>query len=858
MAATGTTVRATAQRPRRPVGRMLRRVAVYGLTSVVILVGLLAGGAYVVVQRTLPQTTGTLTVKGLEHSASVLRDAWGVPHITAQSPHDVAFTQGYVTAQDRLFQMDMNRHIAGGRLAEMFGPGPKGSLIDADKFLRTLGLYQAAQGERALLAITSPPTLAELQAYTDGVNAFISTHQSSLPLEFTLLGYSPQPWSVLDSLAYARVVALSLDDNWYVKYTRALLLAKVGPAVTSDLFPAYPAANPTLLTAAGQAQSLIPLTGGQRTGATGSAATQSLPLSNAARLPLDLLRGASVVQGLIGNISDSLGSNNWVVDGTRTTTGMPLLANDPHLGISMPAIWYQIGLRGTGGMDVIGFSFPGIPGVVIGHNDHIAWGVTNVDADNTDLFLEKLDPSRHPGMYEYNGQWLPLMTHREVIKVRGGSPVTLTITSTNHGPLLNGVKSDLKGFAPVALEWTAIQPGYTILGFYQLDQATNWQEFNAAIDNISISQNFIYADTSGNIGYRMSGLLPLRTAANDLLPVDGSVATHDWQGYLPQAEMPRLYDPPTHIIVTANNQIVPDSSPIYVTTEWDRGYRARRITDLLLATPKLSIADFERIQSDVYSIPSATLVPLLIAAGTRAGGDAAQAAHLLQGWDGAMTTTSTAAAVYEVTVSSLLRATLEPVLGKSLYGIYRSNYSVSGLYTVLLNQVNTPTAPFFGIGPATGDALASRNAVIAQALASAMAQLRSTLGNDPSKWTWGGLHKAHFAHPLATVPPLNLIFGTTPVATSGDGVTVSIGGDGGFSADPPVYDQHTVSSMRQIIDLANFDHSLWITTTGESGQPFSPHYADLIPLWAEHRYEPMAYSAAAEGLAGRALLILRP
>ncbi|HLZ24643.1 MAG TPA: penicillin acylase family protein [Ktedonobacterales bacterium] len=847
-------------RPKRTPLRRLARALVFLLVAVVILTGALSAGAFIYVLRTLPQTSGTITVAGLDHPASVLRDQWGVPHITAATLHDVAFTQGYVTAQDRLFQMEFNRRVAQGRLAEMFGPGPHNSLIQDDEFLRTLGLYRSATNERAGLALSDTRTLGELQAYADGVNAFLNSHKSSLPPEFTILGITLAPWTVMDSLAYGRVVALSLDNQWYTKYARAMVLAKVGPALTNTLFPTYPTTNPTLFTSTLQANDVTSTSNQsaslQRATPTLSAAALTNPAF--ARLAPSVLQNASAIHSLLGSITDALGSNDWVVDGTRTATGKPLLANDPHLGINMPSIWYEIGLRGPAGMDAIGFSFPGVPGIVIGHNAFIAWGVTNVGADDTDLYLETLDPANHPGQYEDGGQWLALTTRQETINVRGASPITITVQATRHGPLLNSVVDDLKHTQPVALKWTALQEGYTFSGFFQLDFATSWDEFNAAIDNISISQNFVYADTAGNIGYRMSGLLPLRPAANDFVPVDGATAANDWTGYVPQNQMPRLFDPPTHIIATANNQITPTDAPVYVTWNWDQGYRARRIVDDLLATPQLTIAGYERIQADAYNVPAATLAPIFVAAGSNAGGDAAQAAHLLQGWNDEMSTSSAAAAVYEVTVGMLIRETLEPLLGKSLYGIYRDNYSSSGLYTVLLNLLAVPTPPFFGMSFTDLGTTPKRDAAIAHALTDAMSQLRAQLGPDTSTWRWGALHQAHFNHPLASVRPLDRVFGTTPVATSGDTVTVSVGGDGGFTSDPPSYDQHTVSSMREIIDLSNLDNSLWITTTGESGEPFSAHYSDLIPLWAAHQYQRMDYSPEAEAHASTDLLVLKP
>ncbi|HKS70560.1 MAG TPA: penicillin acylase family protein [Ktedonobacterales bacterium] len=835
----------------RKLFSILGRILITLLAVLVALALVLGGGAVLFVGRTLPQTSGTLTLSGLQAPVSVIRDRWGVPHITGQTLNDVAFAQGYVTAQDRLFQMEFNRDVAAGRLAELFGPGDDNSLIDADEFLRTLDLEDAARDE---LAGLDPTTKGELQAYSDGVNAFLNAHHNSLPLEFTILGDTPRPWTPLDSLAYGRVVALSLDNQWYYKYTRAMLLAKIGPDLTSALFPPYPDANPTLFTAGGSAAPLNPTANIPPDVAVPhplAAAAQAGPSAGIVRafagLSPDLLRGASVVHDLLGDISDSLGSNDWVVDGTRTTTGKPLLANDPHLGINMPSIWYEVALRG-GGLDVIGFSFPGTPGVIIGHNDFIAWGVTNVGADDTDLYLETLDPANHPGMYLYHGVWRPLQTRTETIQVRGGAPVTFTVRSTQHGPLLNSAVSDLKGYPDVALKWTALQPIYTFVGFYELDKATDWQQFNTAVDDISISQNFVYADTAGNIGYRMSGMLPIRDPENDTLPVDGTDPTYEWRGYVPQAEMPRLFNPPTHIIATANNQIVPDDYPIYVTASWDQGYRARRIVDLLSATQLLSPNDFAAIQTDVYAIPTAQLVPAYIAAGNAAGGDAAAAAHALTGWNGRMDASSTAAAVYEVATGELMRSMLVPLLGQKLYELYRSNYSSSGLYSLLLEQIANPTPPFFS-------SPAARDKVTAGALAWAMGQLRGANGALP---TWGQIHQAHFDHPLASVQPLNLVFGLNPVARSGGAVTINIGGDGGFSDLPPSYDQHSVPSMRQIIDLGNLDASLWVTTTGESGQPYSAHYSDLIPLWADGTYQQMAFTAQAVTHATASYLQLNP
>jgi penicillin G amidase len=826
-------------RRKRSGGRTALRVLLGTLIGVTLLATLAATTSIWYVNRTLPQTTGTLTSKGLHSRVSVVRDTWGVPHITGDDVHDLAFAEGYVTAQDRLFQMEFNRRIAQGRLAEMFGAGEDNSILNTDILLRTLDLYGAARFEEANL---DARTLEMLTAYSDGVNAFLDSHQNSLPLEFTVLGITPLPWTPLDSLAYGRVVALSLDSTWSAKYTRAMIDDKAGTDMTAALFPQYPATNPTLIASRDTAAPL-----GESNGSSKSATRD--PVKQTQALSPNLLKGTTYLRELLGNVRDALGSNDWVVDGTHSVTGKPLLANDPHLGIRMPSIWYEVALRG-GGLDAIGFTFPGEPGIVVGHNDYIAWGVTNVDADNSDLYIETLDPTNHPGQYLYDRSWEQMESRQQVIHIRGGGSKTITINSTIHGPIINSGLDDLKKYPPVALKWTALQQTYSFRGFFQLNFARNWNEFLDALSNISISQNFVYADVYGNIGYRMSGVLPIRSADNDRLPVTGMTSEHEWQGYVAQDEMPTLYNPNTHLIATANNQIVPKDYPVYITNDEDCGYRARRIVDLLAGKSKLSIDDMRAIQADVYSIPASQLVPAFIRAGQSAGGDAAQAAGLLKNWDFTMTRTSTATAVYEVAAGMLFRESVEPKLGKDLYAIFQANSTSSCRFTTLVNSLSNPQ-PLFANAQA-------RDAAIGKALADTMKALRKQLGNDTSHWQWGALHTAHFKHPLASVQPLDRIFDIAPVARPGDSTTVNVGGSGAFSSDPADYTQHTVPSMREIIDLSNFDNSLWVTTTGESGQPFSAHYSDLVPRWDQNRYQAMRFTASAVAKDNRELLILLP
>jgi len=762
--------------------------------------------------------------------------------------HDVAFAQGYITAQDRLFQMALHRRIAQGRLAETFGAGPQNQLVESDLFLRTLNLYQLAMADWANVDSRSKE---ELQAYAEGVNAFLAGRRGKLPLEFPLLGMTMEPWQPVDSLAYGRVLALSLIGNWRLSYVRALVQEKLGAELTDQLFPSYPVENPSLLTATGDASPLVSQVTIPPSSSTPCSQTTSPSMSpfrflkRLCQLASRTLQ-ASLVQTLLDPLGGSFGSNTWVVDGTRTLSGKPLLANDPHLGISLPATWYQIALRG-GELDVVGFSLPGVPGVIIGHNAHIAWGISYAEADVTTLYLETLDPLEHPGQYYYAGDWLPLHTRQETMRIkRRAKPLTFTVQSTLHGPLLNECVPDLKRFAPISLKWTALDLGYTSIGFLQLNFARDWQQFRAALRNISLNLNFTYADTEGNIGYCMSGLIPLRSGEAGLLPVDGSTGAYEWRGYLPQEKMPMLFNPATHLIVTANHQIVPADYPVYISGTWDPGYRARRIIELLTACPHLTIADYQRIQADVYSIPAAMQTPYFIAAGKGAGGDAALAANLLQSWDCHLTSDSVPAAVYEVIASTLLREILEPRLDKELYNTYSRIYFACWRMVLLSQQLRHPGTAFFGRSDDASVSMTElchrRDTAIAHAMSSAIGQLRTTFGPDSTKWQWGALHQADFAHPLARQIPLNWLFGLTPLQRPGDSVTVNVGGAEGFALDPPRYDQITVSSMRTIIDLADWDNSLWVITIGQSGQPLSPHYRDQLSRWDKGEYLPMIFS----------------
>ncbi len=820
------TASASSPAPRKP-RRWLRILGLF--TTLIVLIVVIAGAAGVfAVRSALPQLDGTIQAPGLNSAVTIIRDSNGVPHIQAQTDHDAFFAQGYVTAQDRLWQMEFNRRVASGTLSEVLGP----ATIDDDKFLRTLEFTRAAQIQFNNL---SPTLVGELQAYTDGVNAFINTHKNNLPLEFRILGFSPKPWTPIDSISYGLVVALSLDNAFYYKIARMDALTQTSAAAVAQLFPAYPSTTPTLINSTGSNE-ITPGTSetkfSPQTPPTAALTLTAEQQTAAINFPVSLAGIFSQVRSFVGALGD-VGSNDWVISGAHTTTGLPILANDPHLGINYPAIWYEIAIKSPS-FNEIGFSFPGVPGVIIGHNDHIAWGVTDGMVDDTDLYIESL--SADGSQYLYNGKYQPLTVYHETIQVAGQSSIPLTVMETNHGPILNSVYTPLqKNKTLLSLMWTALQPNYSFGGFFEIGAAQNIQQFQAALQDISISQNFVFADTLGNIGYRLSGELPIRPAANDLLPVDGTTSKYDWTGYVPFAQMPHLLNPPSGIILTANNQIVAPNYPYYVSDYFDAGYRALRIEQLLTAQQQYNVNDIEKIQNDITSIPAQEFTPFFVSAAQNASGNGPAAVKkYLTNWNGYMDRSSVAASIYEVTVSNLIQDLAQEAIHGAIYNEWINNQQPVTQMQFALNQIANPQAPFFT------DASA-RDALIVKAENQAYTYLQTTFStSDTTQWQWGNIHVAIFSDPLASVQALRPIFPYQVVTRPCDITCVDVGGDDGFTAND--YTQHSLPSMRMIVDMSNMDNSVFVTTTGENGESFGEYNFNLLPLWNNGQYQPMDFT----------------
>jgi len=813
--------------------RTLLRVLLAFLV-IVLLVALVGSGlGFVAVHRSWPQTDGAVQVDGLQAKVTVVRDSWGVPHIYASNSHDLFFAQGYVHAQDRLWQMEFWRRIGSGRLAEILGE----SALDSDCFIRTLGWHRTAAQELEQLG---PEERAVLEAYAEGVNAYLSTHRGRLGLEFTILGvtgveFEPEPWTPLNTITWGKVMAWDLGGNRSDELLRAHIAARLGTGAVGVLVPPYPDDYPVIVP--------HPLT---------EATLQAVP-------------EAAFETHVLG-VADGLGSNNWVIAGSRTETGMPLLANDPHLSIQMPSIWYEIGLHCEPvGPDcpynVVGASFASTPGVIIGHNDRIAWGVTNLGPDVQDLFIERVNPE-NPHQYEYQGEWLDMKVVREEITVAGEEePVVVFARITRHGPIINDVVGGTEedwalGWQPLALSWTALQPGTLIRSVLLLGRASNWEEFREALSYWDVpSQNFVYADVEGNIGYQAPGRIPIRASGNGSMPVPGWSGDYEWVDTIPFDELPRAFNPPEGYVATANHAVVGPDYPYFLSMDWDPGYRARRIVELIEADPSLSLEDVQTIQGDSRPVWAEDVLPYLLvlpATGSGASDERrlVEALEMLRAWDRRAGRDSAGAALFEAFRVRLIDLTFGDELRGQLLRRARSTAEVA-----LVDLLADPSSPWFD--DTTTPEVETRDEILLRALEEAVDELTESLGRDMARWRWGDLHTATFENQSLGQSGIGLveaIFNRGPVPVDGSIATVN---NTGYSLNDP-YGVATVPSYRQIVDLGDFTRSLSMHTTGQSGHPFHPHYDDMIERWRDIEYHPMLWERAEVEADAEGVLVLVP
>jgi penicillin amidase len=825
------------------VSRVLRRVAV-GLL-VLLLVLSVAGGAFVsfTVRRSFPQLSGSAELRGLGAPVTVQRDAHGVPQIWADSAEDLFRAQGFVHAQDRFWEMDFRRHVTAGRLAELFGPDQ----VDTDEFVRTLGWRRVARQELELL---DPQTLAWLQAYAEGVNAWLEGRSGAeLSLEHGLLAltnrsYRVERWSPVDSVSWLKAMAWDLRSNLDDELTRARLGESLPRERVDELFPAYPYdEHPTIL-------------GGDTASSTAAGAASRVP-REAATVLRGVARSVDRLPTLLGPQGPGLGSNSWVVSGEHTASGMPLLANDPHLGPALPSIWTQMGLHcrtvsAACPFDVAGFTFSGMPGVVIGHNADIAWGFTNLAPDVADLVLEKVDGDS----YEYEGKPADLAVRVETLEVAGEEPRRLRIRESRHGPLISDVS---KGYAKagsgqyaVAVEWTALRPGRTMDAVFAINRATGWDEMRAAASLFEVpAQNIVYADTEGRIGYQAPGRVPVRTGYDGRWPAEGWTGDQEWTGFVDFDDLPRVLDPDEGFVVTANNAVLPADDAPFLTDDWDAGYRAARIRtrlERLVARGDVTAQDLMAVQRDTRNNLAPALRPVLLDADV--SGPAANGVDLLRDWDGRQDEDSAGAAYFNAVWRNLLRLTFHDDLPKK----ERPNGG-SRWYEVVTGLLDDPDSSWWDDrGTATTE---TRDDVVATALRSAWTQLQDRLGDDPAGWRWGELHALPLESPTfgqSGIAPVEWLVNHGDVEVGGGESTVDATGwstNLGYATD-------WVPSMRMVVDLGDLDASRWVNLTGASGHAWHPNYTDQVSLWRRGRTTPWPFSRAATRDAAEDTLTLRP
>jgi penicillin amidase len=799
------------------------------------------GGAYIVLaRRPLPREHGKFKLNGLHEPVEIITDRHGVPHIYAQNEDDLFFAQGFVHAQERLWQMEVNRRISAGRLSEIFGQ----LALEADRFSRRLGMHRSAMDEAARL---SEHNKRILEAYARGVNAYIGRNQSKLPIEFTLLRFKPSPWQITDTIQWAKMMGWNLSGNWEGEMVRARLIAKLGIERAVQLEAGYDPKHPLIIPPGVAYQG-----------------------ANA-----DLLEQYHQMKQLSG--FGMLGaSNNWVVDGTKSSSGKPILCNDPHLGQGAPSIWYECHLV-AGDIDVVGASFPGTPGIVIGHNQHIAWGVTNGISDVQDLYIERFNP-QNPNQYEYQGKWEEAQVIREEIVVKGAKePYIEEVRVTRHGPILtnaftkqdknqassNGTSSDIREL-PLALRWVGLEQCHIINSIFKLNLATNWEEFRDALRDWDVPpQNVVYADIEGNIGYILAGAIPVRAKGQHLVPVPGWTGEYEWTGLIPFDELPQTFNPVQHFIVTANNRVVDDSYPYYITNEWLNGYRAQRIRDLLLNKEKLSPADMAKIQSDQYALPAVEIIPHVLNIQTERPLEKA-ALDVLRTWNYVLDPNSVGAALYETFLHKLEHLVFDAMLGddETLYyeflGRGSSILSLQNSYAsrskpLVIRLLHEQNDSWFA-NSAVPNGPKSWKVAISSAFTAAIEELREKLGNNMATWQYGRIHRMTYNHTLGAVKPLDRIFNRGPYPVGGDIDTVNMGAT--LPGQPEVV--ITVPSYRQIVNLADMNNALSAHAPGQSGHPASKHYDDLIKMWLRVGHHPMLYDRDAIEANAEGILTLLP
>ncbi|MCZ4512804.1 penicillin acylase family protein [Streptomyces sp. ActVer] len=914
------TTASSGQKPGKSGRKKGRRARLVLIVLVLAIIGGIAYGSFwsiSTVRASFPQTKGSISLDGLSGPVDVKRDSYGIPQIYASTDADLFMAQGYVQAQDRFYEMDVRRHMTAGKLSEMFGEGQ----VDNDEFLRTLGWYRVAEKEYETKL--SAETKKYLQAYAKGVNAYLKGKDGAdISLEYAALGFSndykPKEWTPVDSVAWLKAMAWDLRGNMQDEIDRSLMTSRLGPQQIADLYPQYPYDRNKPVVQEGQYNSA---TGEyQQGGDTSTGGTQSAAgtgLANNAEAPSGLQSQLSGLYKVLDDVptavgvnGNGIGSNSWVVKGTHTITGKPLLANDPHLSPSLPSVWYQMGLHCKSVSekcqnDVSGYTFAGMPGVVIGHNKSIAWGMTNSGADVTDLYLEKLTGNG----YEYDDKVKPFTSREEKINVAGGDAKTIVVRETNNGPLLSdrddelvkvGKKATVDSAAPdrgdgygISLRWTALDPGNSMDAVFAMNKATDWTDFRKAAALFDVpSQNLTYADTDDNIGYQLPGRIPIRGEGDGSLPSPGWDSKYRWTGYIKQAELPYEYNPRRGYIVTANQAVIDkDKYPYTLTTDWGYGTRSQRIADLIESKikggGKISTDDMRQMQLDNSSEIAKLLVPELLKIDV-ADKNVREAQKLLEGWNYTQDADSAAAAYFNATWRNILKLAFGNKLPKELRvedqclnvepvdstGPADEDRRVrecgqreadsaqpdgGDRWFEVVRKILDDEDNDWWSAPATrtDPAVDTRDELFKRALTDARWELTAKLGKGIDTWSWGRLHRLYLKNQTLGIEGpgfLKYMLNRGPYNMSGGEAAVNATGWNAAGGYTVVW----VPSMRMVVNLEDFDKSKWINLTGASGHAYSAHYVDQTSKWIDGELLPWVSTERAVDAKTSDTLVLKP
>jgi penicillin G amidase len=817
--------------------RTILRILIWTFTVVLIIAGALA---WWFIYRPLPQLEGSISLPGLQKEVTVDRDNWGVPRIRASSLEDAVEAQGYVMAQDRLWQLDLMRRASRGQLSEIVGP----LALKSDRQFRTFGFSRAADRDYAAM---DKDSRALMEAYARGVNHFIDQHQNALPLEFSLLKYKPQPWQPTDSLVIAGYMYQTLTDTWERELDRAKVEARVDADRSKDLFAVdapmdhFVIGDPGVPNDGSRASRVDPDEDDDEDDMPTDTILKAFARSSdSIRTPETYADITSAlwpsIQGYLeetqSEIRKGLGSNNWVVSGAHTATGKPLLANDTHLELSIPPIWYEIHLSAPG-FNAKGFTLPGAPLIVIGHNDHIAWGFTNNGADVQDLYIEKFNPAASDE-YQVNGKWTKAQVFDEAIHIKGQPDEHLRVVVTRHGPVVHQ-----EGEKVYALRWTALEPGGLGSTYNWLSTAKNWHEFHEIMKRVwGPGQNAVYADTEGNIGYIMAARVPIRKKGHGEVPVPGDTDDYEWTGYIPFDQLPQALNPDSGLIVTANARVVGPNYKPYLTDRWEEPYRTARIYDLLHDKTDLRPIDMLKVETDTYSFPHAFLADQMSSAAKTVQPKDPRARKLVDGlkdWNGMADADSPLVSFLVMARRAALDLILEPYLGKdtNLYA-WRS--------TVFLQKVLTDR-PAKWLPPAYKNYDELLAATADRAVSMLAEQTKSERVDD---WQWKDLNSLEMLHPIGRDGFLKHLLSITGKPQSGTSYSVRAA------------TKRHGPSMRFIANLANWDDSILLIPAGESGQVGSSHYTDQFSYWYEGKPIVSPYSDGAEAKARKHTLTLKP